>query len=311
MSTTRSDNETSGPVIKTSWKNSVRDFISNVGAGFGVAATTFPAESLKKRLQTNQTEKFVPYRGFGIFVFNVVPTTTVQLITDSYIRKHVIPKDDNSLSAKLLSAGYAGAQGALVATLVENTIVRQQVMKVGPMLALQDMLKVGLLRPLKSYPLIAGRDASFVATMLCLNDEAKECAVKNFGHITPFAATIASFMVGTAGAFLSHPLDTVASNLQKTHDKISISKAFQSLYQAHGIKGFFAGIGPRFVLYHVFMNAIPWTRDFINKGIEPYLNDDDQKTISLGDFSLFAPVTPAEPAAQVEESSILKKDNKL
>jgi hypothetical protein len=63
-------------------KNSLlNEFISSAGAGVAVSYLTFPLEGYKKYLAGGLKTKFNPFRGSTIFAVNIVPTTTIQLMT--------------------------------------------------------------------------------------------------------------------------------------------------------------------------------------------------------------------------------------
>lgn len=66
----------------------LNNLTTSIGAGTAIAYTTFPLEGYKKYLERNNKapdEKFHPYRGSGIFALNIVPTTTIQFLTNSFL----------------------------------------------------------------------------------------------------------------------------------------------------------------------------------------------------------------------------------
>lgn len=240
---------------------------SNLAAGVVVAYGTFPLEGLKKHIQQLKEpvnlykltdlkymqktfEGFQFYRGSSIFAANIVPATAIQLTVDDMVKQYAQPNTMTYNGLALLP----GVLGSFTGVVVENCVARQQVMKCGPSEAMADMFAQGYLRPWKSLPLIATRDGIFTACMFSANDELAGLAEDHFGIYASYAVRL---MVSALGAGLSHPFDTLATQMQRTHESISYYEAASKFVAEHGVSGLYKGFGPRFGLFLTFSNLIP------------------------------------------------------
>lgn len=261
-------------------------FLSGSAAGAGVAYTLFPFESFKKYAQRRnisfgdvfsfktmsahlRNEAFHPFRGAAEFAVNIVPTTAVQLTTDA-ILKSLLPAD-SSVYTQAGAAALCGITGALTATPVENFVARLQTMnavagvRVPNMYVITDMMQHSLLRPWKSYPMIATRDGIFTFCMLWAAGKASEKAQQQFGESKAVDVS-ARLAVSVVGAALSHIPDTIGTNMQVNHESTSAWKSAQQIYARAGARGFMHGLPPRLLLFFAFSNAIP----YIQKVTDPY-----------------------------------------
>ena len=241
------------PIIENEFR---RDIASGFAAGTFISNASFPLEGVKKLAQAGIDRRAhqVPlYRGSAIFAANIIPTTTIQFTMHSALKK--IIKEESPVYQKFISDLSCGAAGALVGTVVENTIIRQQQMSCGPKHAILDMFKYGLSRPWKSYGLIAMRDSIFTAWMFCINDRIKQAAQDRYGDHALLPAAILS---GTMGALLSHPFDTMATRMQRVHHPMSYRMAFNDvLNHLGGTRGFYKGVQFRMALFILFSNINP------------------------------------------------------
>ncbi len=281
------------------WYPLFRNISSSIVAGTTVASLTFPAESLKKWMQSNQEtldknyqilkdakitpqslgsswvnnfvtvkdavckSEYIPYRGLSVFVVNIVPTTIIQFMVEETLKK-VMPSTPN-LYQSVAASAFCGVVGAVNATFIENTIVRQQVMKAGPISTINDMFRNSIFRPWKSYPGIATRDGIFTLFMLNIIPNAVAIAKDNFGDWTAVPVRVA---MSFAGAALSHPFDTVATLQQKSHEKAPFIDTAKKLYQEHGVKGFYRGVMCRTLMFGTFAYVLPKVRDLAAEKID-------------------------------------------
>lgn len=264
----------------------INNMLSGMISGTVIAYTTFPLEGLKKWLQAmldakkNNTEidpnnKFKPYRGSTVFAANIIPTTTIQFLTNHAISSFLpaSPSVWQNIGASI----FSGITGAVTATFVENTIARQHAMKSGPIIAIKDMFKVGPLRAWKSYPHIATRDGIFTFSMFWAVPEAIKWVNTNIGEGYD---TATRFTVSALGAALSHPVDTIGTLLQKTHEKKSTFNIAKNLLAEKGVTSFFKGYVPRLAIFGIFSNALPELHQFVEKNIvnrETPASDNTQK----------------------------------
>ncbi len=243
----------------------LRNVASSIVAGTAISYTTFPLEGYKKYLQSKQGTKFFPFRGANVFAANIVPTNTVQWLTNQGL-KQVMPQS-HSLALGWLASFTCGVTGAITATFVENTIIRQQVLKTGPIHAIKDMLAVSPLRPWKSYLGISARDGIFTLCMMNVAPNAVRFAQEKFG-LSPFVQGAAFCTATFIGAATSHPVDTIATNLQKSHEKKSYATVAREIYQEDGIKGFYRGFMFRLGLFTAFAAGLPYVKGLAEQAID-------------------------------------------
>jgi len=263
-----------------------RDFASNVAAGLSVSSTLFPLESAKKALQqgeklnlskvevfkklfkTGMIGEYVAYRGLPVFALNIVPTTLIQLTAEKRLEEY-IPNDASNamLSVRALACGTIGAT---TATIVENTITRQQVLKSKFIPTfIGDMWKESPARMFKTYPFIAIRDSIFTFHMFFLKPFVEGYLKENYPNSVLSSKFVSTIPLAILGATLSHPFDTVATNLQATHDKSDYQKMFNKLVNSNdGYKSLFRGLTFRIPLFYGFLLIIPFIRDECSKLID-------------------------------------------
>ena len=235
------------------WSEFKMDLVTGSAAGVAIAYSTFPAEALKKRWETNQTTHFKYYRGSLLFAANIVPTTAIQWTTDGVVRQY-LPENAHWLQ-QLAASAFCGVTGAITATPVENSVVRQQVLEVGAVPVIKDMLQQGMLRPWKTYPLIATRDGIFTMFMMSILPALDAYTKTN--NYSEWSQWGANAMGSSVGAALSHPFDAVASNIQMTHQRIRAADMAKMMYSRGGVAEFYKGIFPRLFLFFAFSNGIP------------------------------------------------------
>lgn len=201
-----------------------RQTISGLTAGLTVSFIAFPLEASKKWLQTaSQYRKpYHPYRGYGIFVLNIGPSTTLQFGVSALIQQ-TIPSD-SSFAAKQTGYFVGGVVGAFTATAVENCIVRQQILQTTMPHAFKEMFTTGVLRPWKSFTFIAMRDGIFTMWMLGVLPKLKEQLTTSHGNVV---ATIAHVGASLFGALLSQPFDTLATTMQQTNDRVAYQEVIK------------------------------------------------------------------------------------
>lgn len=248
------------------------DFVSGTAAGSVIAGGFFPFESYKKYVQGGRPGKFVPYKGFGIFAINIIPTTVIQVMTNGYLKSMM--SENASISQKLAASFYCGLQGALFATVVENCIMSQYIYNTKMLSTLNAMYKTGWQRPWKSYSMIASRDGIFTAYMLGVGEEIDKYANQNLSY---GYSMLLRFGAGFIGTGLSHPFDMVGAKMQQTNRKISPLTAAKEIMAERGYKGFFTGFGSRLVMFNAFGVAIP----YIKKHIDEYIDNPNKKATEV------------------------------
>jgi hypothetical protein len=247
--------------------------LANLFAGITVAYSCFPVQGLKKWWQSRQMGETLTswrdyklFRGSTFFAANVVPTTVIQLTTNNYIQANII-NDSSSFYAKLFVNIICGMCGATFTTMVENVILRQQIMGKGPIAAVRNMLNQSILRPWKSYSLIATRDTLFTMNMFCVVPEVKKICQDRF-HGNFWLESIARFGVGIIGTALSQPFDTMATRMQITHQPMSIREAYLDCRKnltsiskkERPILCLYTGFFFRLIMFNIFSNVIPYVQ---------------------------------------------------
>lgn len=254
-----------------------RTVVSNLVAGLVVSALFFPLESAKKIFQqgkrfdlsykdmfselriSGHIQGYVPYRGLPVFALNIVPTTFIQLTVEKELQKYI--PNDSSNTMLILRALTSGSIGAVTATIVENTITRQQVMQGKFIPTLRDMWNISPSRVFKTYPLIAIRDSIFTLNLFFLHPKVERYLKDKYSDRFLSSSYFSAIPLSVLGATLSHPFDTLATNLQKTHEKSDYQKILKELLNSQlGFRSLFRGLFARIPLFYGFIVAIPEAR---------------------------------------------------
>lgn len=303
-----------------------RDFAANAAAGLAVSSTLFPLESAKKLMQrgeelklskreifrqlfkTGKVGDYVAYRGFSVFALNIVPTTFIQLTAEKNLAEYI--PDDAPAPLLAVRAIACGILGAITATVVENTITRQQVTKANFIPALKDMWAISPLRLFKTFPLIAVRDSIFTLNLFFINPVIQKYLKENYSDNNVLSSKYFSAFLSTLiGATASHSFDTVATKLQESHGKSNYVETFNQLINSknektnlrNGYSALFRGFSFRLPLFYGFIMMIPSARKECTDYIDREFNV--TSTSKLNNQSFF--VRPA--AERVLES---KSDHK-
>lgn len=210
----------------------------------------FPFEGLKKRLQSHQLIVYSPrelFRGAPSFSVSVTAATVGCMFFNRLL--HSLPSYDPSSSlSQAISAVASGALGAFVgSTPVENTILRQQLEKLGPLSAIRSLFREGITRPWLGLRELAMREAGFAGAMLWAVPAARDEVYEKTKSIS--LAGVAEVGVGILGALLTHPFDTVATTRQHSNGRYSIAETVRRLYETAGIGAFYRGGANRCVLF--------------------------------------------------------------
>ena len=144
--------------------------------------------------------------------------------------------------------------------MVENIILTQQLKKIGPKEAFLSLVGQGYTRIYRGLPVIMGREAIFGACYLKGSDKASEYASEHFGAMYAFPARLT---VGVLGSLASHPLDTIATTMQR-HGYGKAREAVKHLWHEGGAKSFYKGGGARIGLFTTAMLVIPKTNQLVS-----------------------------------------------
>lgn len=235
-------------------------FSSAIG-GFVGGYVCFPFEGLKKRAQVGTLKNHLLYALHPFRLFQGAPAfaTSVTLASTSSITVNSLLKassfyDPSSALHNLSAAIGSGVLGSMIgSTPVENTILVQQKLNVGPIKAIQYMLNQGGVKRLWLAGLpIAFRESGFASIMLYGGPAANKFVMDRTQDKT--LSLFAELFVGSIAALLTHPADSLATFIQKHAGKVSTWDAAKTLWtqgQKEGPKGlcaFYPG-----AMYRVFL----------------------------------------------------------
>lgn len=257
------------PVVGGSSNQSQKSFVEelaiNASSGALAGYTCFPFEGLKKRYQRKELQpsdffnwkngKLLNalrppelYRGALSFTSAVAINAGTGLTIAGLLKK--LPFYDSKKETHVFGTDMLGAAaGAIVAsTPVENTIVVQQSLKVGPIQAWKHMLNQGITRPWVGVGELITREIGFVGcTILYFGPKVRDHVQEKTNNT--MLATLSYAGVGVSFAILTHPADTLATWRQKRDGKISVMEGIQELRASGGAKAFFRGVFPRICLF--------------------------------------------------------------
>ncbi|MCF7852100.1 MAG: MC/SLC25 family protein [Simkaniaceae bacterium] len=258
--------------------NSTENFLFTLSTsalgGFVGGFLCFPPEGLKKRLQAGGVDssdfhiKNFPngkvlrilhplelFRGSVAFASAVMVASTTSMTFNALMKTHP-SYDESSKIWGGASAILSGMLGAIVgSTPVENTILVQQVHKLGPSAAMQHMIKQSWTRPWVGVKELMFREAGFAGVMLFAGPETRR-VVLDKTH-SPSLAFAAEIIAGIGGSFLTHPADSIATYRQKLDGKLSLSDAIKTMYKEGGMRTFFKGAIFRSMLFTGCATIIP------------------------------------------------------
>jgi Mitochondrial carrier protein len=205
------------------------------------------------------------YRGLGINLICMVPTTAAQIATSEKL-KIIFPSEQ--LNASFLRNAMAGAFSALTCNPSELIIINQQNWKTNAWQANLNLYKQnGMGVYLRGYTAKAFRDGCFCAGFLTAYPELKKYFEQKTG--SPISATVLSTLcIGPATAAASHPFDTVSTRMQADASKKQIHgllHAIKTIYQEGGVKAFFAGLNSRTIRVLIAIPLMSAVKDALSK----------------------------------------------
>lgn len=212
-------------------------FFAGGSAGLVGSWLSFIFEGLKKKRQSNQITEWKIrelYRGLTAFSCSLVPTTALQVSVSSAITY----KYGDSERARLYSALFGGFTGSTASTLVENTILRQQLDKSNPQAAFSKLLQEGWRRPWKGISMIGIREMIFGFSYLYGVDAATKYYKNTYETDNTLVPRL---LVGAFGSLISHPFDTVGTHMQLKKGKVAPYTAAKEIWSSSGVKGFYKG----------------------------------------------------------------------
>lgn len=210
-----------------------------IQAGMAHSLINYPPASLAIMQQRGDKINFHPkelYRGIVAYSMSRVPSTCLQVTVSCLIKA-----DNKSISEsqKFLAAASAGMISAVFNTSLENVILQQKALKVGPTKALSHIIKnKGATSIMKGYSSVSIRDSIFASSSLWAKDCIKENYMANCGI---YGDVLSSIIIGFFASIASHPFDVVGRKIQHSPVKLNAMTAAREIYSQRGIGGFSPG----------------------------------------------------------------------
>lgn len=261
-------------------KGNAAEFLRNIGVGsvagmaevFANQPTILVKNILQQQKKSKDTKSPVVifretiqknprhlYRGLGVNLTCMVPTTALQVGVSEQL-KAVIPAED--LTSSLARNGLAGALGAFVCNASELTIINQQKWETNAVNTIKRLYaENGVPVCMRGFMAKALRDAHFCAGFLTLYPLVKEY-VQAHDLSSAVATVVASALVGPLTGAMSHPFDTISTEMQADPSKKELkgfADAMKAIYREGGFTAFFKGFTPRtmrIVVAIPLMNAV-------------------------------------------------------
>jgi predicted MFS family arabinose efflux permease len=249
------------------YANALAKFGSHIAIGSVAGITEVlinqPLIYVKNTLQQRKKIIFHPsiwYRGFGVNIACMVPTTAVQISTNKVLEDVFC---DASVKAAMLRSLSAGALSALVSNPIELVILHQQndgkaaYPTIKNLTARQGLS--GLYRGLSPKML---RDGLFGVGFLSMYPLLESKIRATFIDDKSLAFIMAGVATGAMTAVVSHPFDTISTFMQADYNKEQVATTAQTIrtiYARDGYSGFFKGVSPRgarIMLAIPLMNAV-------------------------------------------------------
>ena len=254
---------------KTIFKNA---FIGTVAAS-AEAVVNQPVVFVKNALQTEQSPSSLfksllsnpknLYRGLGVNLFCMVPSTAIQMAIDGKLKNL---NDDKNIVIKTINNGIVGFFSGIVCTPSELIVINQQKYAKSPLEVIHTLQKEhGLPIFMRGFIPKTVRDGVFVAGFLNGYPQLKNSLGQK---VHPFYATVSAIaLVALPTAAVSHPFDTISTRMQANLDKKELSRFINAYYEVidrKGKKALFAGLTPRMLRIAVAIPLMSFVKDYLN-----------------------------------------------
>ena len=256
--------------------NTITNALIGALAGTGEIVVNQPLIYFKNTLQRGGTiEWFNPkvwYRGFGMNVAAMGPTTAFQTATNAALES-VMP--GKKASTMLSRAFLAGVASALLCAPIELVILDQQKNNRNMLETMRGLIKEAGWRVLtRGWLATALREGPWSVAYLVGFPIAQE-AIKNQID-NPLAANIGAYvgagaLTGSAVALVTHPVDTIKTCMQTDYQGTAIKNmrgAIHNIYATRGIRGFFSGVAPRTINCGLAVPLMGTLNMYLSKKIE-------------------------------------------
>lgn len=238
---------------KPSMSSTITNAVIGAIAGTVEIIVNQPLIYFKNTLQRGGTiEWFNPrvwYRGFGMNIAAMGPTTAFQTATNAALES-VMP--GKKASTMLSRAFLAGVASALLCAPIELVILDQQKNNRNMLETMRGLIKEAGWRVFtRGWSATALREGPWSVAYLVGFPMAQE-AIKNQID-NPIIANVGAYigagaLTGSAVALITHPVDTIKTCMQADYQGVAIKNmrdAVHNIYAEKGIRGFVSGVAPR------------------------------------------------------------------
>jgi solute carrier family 25 2-oxodicarboxylate transporter 21 len=198
------------------------------------------------------------YRGVGVQAGTVAPITAIQFMLNGILTKLVLGSSSRALtdSEKMATAAGAGAMSALVYSPVDLITIQQQKRELNFWYTTKSLIQNhGFLGIYRGFLPCACREAIYTAGYLGLAPvitarlmNSNDAPSTLFQERPLMASITGACLAGTVAAILTHPIDTIKTNLQSDMTGeiwSSTRQAFSKLYREDGFGSLYRGMIPR------------------------------------------------------------------
>jgi hypothetical protein len=236
----------------------------------------YPFKACEKRRQMGASLPLSPkllFKGSTGYAGTFLATLTTQ-----YTIKNIM-NNNNFPTNTIFSAALCGAASGPFAAVAENLIVRQHSSNLGLRQAIKSLANESYMRFFRSTTLLCGREAIFAPTNFIISRKLGEQVTAVTGK--EWTRLPAEVSAGILAAFLSHPLERVATTIQKLNSSISV--AYRFIIKNQGYGGFLTGAGWRagvvstaiVVINHPYTNR--WCNFFLEKLVRQEISEKSYK----------------------------------
>ncbi|KAH8677761.1 mitochondrial carrier domain-containing protein [Xylariales sp. PMI_506] len=268
-------------------------------AGTTVDLSLFPLDTLKTRLQS--AEGFFPsggfrgiYRGVGSAVVGSAPGAAFFFCTYEGVkdflasrRQRLLTGDDRIHRTRVdepawrapldhMTAASLG-EVAACAVRVPTEVVKQRAQAglhggssaaaLGAILGQYSAIGLGgVWRELyRGWGITVMREVPFTVIQFPLWESMKAWSRRKKGdgaEVSAAESALYGSISGAAAAGITTPLDVLKTRVMLSKEKASVATVLKSIYKAHGVRAFFAGIGPRVMWISaggaIFLGSYQW-----------------------------------------------------
>jgi hypothetical protein len=225
-----------------------RDVVIGSLTGMGEVTINQPLICIKNTLQQRKPLSINPhilYRGFGVNVSCMAPTTALQIATNKALEEVIVGNDTGTMTMRAFTAGIFSA---LASSPTELVVIHQQNEGLNAYTTIQKLIQQkGLSVMGRGCIAKSLREGGFGIGLLAMYPSLKNNIYTRLNNESA-AIIAAGIIAGTTTAIITHPFDTISTAMQVDYTKqhhTTMCKTAQHIYNMHGVNGFFRGVAPR------------------------------------------------------------------